>query len=361
MMRHSSGSRAPELVDAPEVRVQAVEPAQLALGRGDARIVVMVRALRRRRREHHLPAERRAVRRDPAPGGRAAASCPVRGRPVTKSGRRHRLLARCRDAACGPTPCAAGSTSRRMRVLARRDAAEQAEPRLVLVVGDQPPQRLAEARSPRSRRGRCAGAPPRGTARRRAARGGRPGALDAPDRQLRNARHECAHARLASRCRVRHRARARAASSCHAMSPGTPSTSSRTRLVSDSASAVSGPEPDHASEHHVPTLLHAERTRHRERAGAHRLPEALQHDRLREVDRMAEEPEREPDLARAEEPAREMPGARRARSSRRLAVEHRHRRIDRVAAGDQRVPATRARRRTSSCASAPNTPWRCAT
>ena len=85
MMRHSSGSRAPSSWNAPEPGIQPVKPAQLALRRGDARVVMVVDALRRRR--GNIISQLSGAR---CVGSWARRPCrsvvPVRGRPVTKSG-----------------------------------------------------------------------------------------------------------------------------------------------------------------------------------------------------------------------------------------------------------------------------------
>src|SRR5262249_15170435 len=130
-------------------------------------------------------------------------------------------------------------------VLARRDAAEQAELRGAVEVCDQPSQRLAKAQ--------VAEVVEPGTLARLLAEQLRvetnerdAGALDHATAARERAREptargrQCAHARFASAARSPAGA---ITSSCHAMRPGIPSTSSRTRFASDSASAISGPIP----------------------------------------------------------------------------------------------------------------------
>src|SRR5262249_51702376 len=217
--------------------VQAMEPAQLALRGGDARVVMVVGALRRRRRKHHLPAERRAVHR--VLREEALQQCgPGAGQPGDEERPPHRLRGQ------GGVPLALPFHPQPVReqadhVLSRRDAAEKAQLGFVLEVGDQPPQRLAEASIPEVVQTRpllrlldeqLVVEPDEREPT---------GALDdAPAAAQRTC--ERAHAPRASRCSS---ATIAAASSCHAISPGTPSTSSLTRFASESASAVSGASP----------------------------------------------------------------------------------------------------------------------
>src|SRR5262245_10387630 len=236
------GQERTQLVDAPEARVQAMEPAQLTIRGRDARIVMMMMPLGRRRREHHLPAERRAMRgvlgEQPVQQGRAGAR---------QSGDEERTLHRLQTDLRMPLAVPLHAQPVREQadhILARRDAAEQAELRGAVEVRDQPLQRLAktpvaEVVEP--------GTLPRFLAEqlRVETHEREAGALDhataAPERaRERTARgRQRAHARLASESR----SPAGAISSCHAMRPGIPSTSSRTRFASDSASAISGPIP----------------------------------------------------------------------------------------------------------------------
>ncbi len=60
---HSCGSWAPIGCIRLEAGDQAVDPRQMLVHRGDARVGLVRRALRRRPRIHHLPAHRHAVRR----------------------------------------------------------------------------------------------------------------------------------------------------------------------------------------------------------------------------------------------------------------------------------------------------------
>src|SRR5262249_42718551 len=223
-----------------EVRIEAVEPAELALRRGDPRIVVEVESIRRRRREHHLPVERRAVRR-------ILRQQPVqqRGSGARQSGDEerpaHRLRGDLGRAAAIP-PQAEPVRQQADPILPRGDAAEEAEPRLAVEVRDQALQWLVEP----------------GIAEVVEA-GPLPGllekelAVEAHEREARTlndpaAAPECARQRAAVGAHALRACRRRpssvaATSSCQAIRPGTPRSSSRTRLVSDRASAISGLSP----------------------------------------------------------------------------------------------------------------------
>src|SRR5262249_19631922 len=138
LLRQASGQR----MDPAEVRIEAVEPAELALRRGDPRIVVEVESIRRRRREHHLPVERRAVRR-------ILRQQPVqqRGSGARQSGDEERPAHRLRGdlgMAAAIPPHAEPVRQQADHILPRGDAAEEAEPRLAVEVRDQALQWLVE-------------------------------------------------------------------------------------------------------------------------------------------------------------------------------------------------------------------------
>ncbi len=69
-----------------------------------------------------------------------------------------------------------------------------------------------------------------------------------------------------------------------------------------------GPEAERMAEHDERALLHAEGAGHQERGVADELDQALEDDGFAESDRVAEDVEREPDLAGSREPAGEAPG-----------------------------------------------------
>src|SRR5262245_34795711 len=226
-----------ELVDATESRIEPVEPAQLTLRSGDARVVMMMCPLRRRRGKHHLPAERRAVDRilgqQPVQQRRAGA------RETGDEERPAHGLDGDPGMALALPLHAQPVRQQTNHVLPRGDPAEEAQLRRLLEVGDESSQRLVEARvaeivEPGALPGLLLEQGGIGADQGRAARELEDAAATA----------QCARERgHADRASWRGSAALAAASTCQAISPGIPSTSSRTRFASDNASAMSGPSP----------------------------------------------------------------------------------------------------------------------
>ena len=129
------------------------------------------------------------------------------------------------------------------------------------------PQADGIRRRRRHRGNRRRGAQGAGLAARRAAPGERFRLVRVPDEQERQAEHE-----------------------------------SGTRLTSDSASASGAGMPIDRANGDEARLLHAERARHQEGAGAHRLAEAFDHDRVAEGNRIAHQPQRHEHFERADKP-----------------------------------------------------------